>query len=815
MYIKRIRLEKCLRFRTSGHEIIDITFEHPHHVILGTNSSGKTSLLRECTPLPAVKTDYGLGGSKSLWFTDHDKDYLAISDFSKESPSYSLCCESTGHWICQNVNQSTYRLSLFELLSWTPFHAKLLLGFEFHQFSTAERRELFNLLNGPEVEQAWLVYKYLQKQSRDQKAQLSYLDNQLAKADQRLKDYTSTHGNLEKQSAQLKDHIQSLTLQRVRHPLSAEELRRAIATNLAQQQKIQSDLQENEHKRQSHLQENPEHSDWDINSITEELDRISKREQYLRSVIEEQRRQYEELNRHELVPAANIRPLNDIDRDLRQVNNELDVLLNSVGDYTPQDKRRIKQALMEYQENLLSELSDMQRFDLVAFRQNYAVYQTGMALIQQKRLQIKQQLATKEDLTTASRDVVCPACDHQWEDNPHARRIEAISQDIQTTEQEIKNVLNNWDGWSSDHVEIGLMHVETHERLISWCQQYQSLLPSGMGDTISSYIKYIEANPKEPCQWLQTSLNHENDLEAIEERRRVQRSLLTEKAMSSGEGAIIRATLAKLDESLPEHQTSLENTIRLKTLLKGYRVLLDKDIQLNQQLTGLIRTEGDQQRMLVAVLEEEQKAHVIKQAMDELHEIESKLHDFKNAEQLKITYQVEHHRLKKLHEVNLNIQSQLSPVDGLLASALVGSINPLLDEANNLLRDIWTYPLKFLPYKHDEELELKYKLPMCLNDEVLLNDLAEGSASIVEVGNFALRYAILKRLGIVGYPVYLDEFGRTMDYIHRSEAYRAIYSRLTQGGFSQILMVTHHPDVYSGLEVGRTVLCAKNIENDR
>ena len=155
---------------------------------------------------------------------------------------------------------------------------------------------------------------------------------------------------------------------------------------------------------------------------------------------------------------------------------------------------------------------------------------------------------------------------------------------------------------------------------------------------------------------------------------------------------------------------------------------------------------------------------------------------------------------------------KLSPIDGELALAMVGNINSVLQEANHILSLTWSYPLEFILYETEESTELKYQLPMLVNEEHRLMDINEGSSSIKEIGNFALTMALLRHLGLNDLPLYLDEFGRTMDVVHRSEAYRAIYHLYEIGYFSQLIMVSHHSDVYSGVSMGLTVLCDKNIQ---
>ena len=59
-------------------------------VIAGENGSGKSSLLRECTPYPACRTDYDKGGYKKVVYVHNQKVYTLTSDFRKPNGAHSF-----------------------------------------------------------------------------------------------------------------------------------------------------------------------------------------------------------------------------------------------------------------------------------------------------------------------------------------------------------------------------------------------------------------------------------------------------------------------------------------------------------------------------------------------------------------------------------------------------------------------------------------------------------------------------------------------------------------------------------------------------
>lgn len=66
-------------------DIVSNTF-----ICIGSNGSGKSSLLRELTPLPSIKTDYLKDGRKILHIEHNNNQYIISSDFSNTKHTHSF-----------------------------------------------------------------------------------------------------------------------------------------------------------------------------------------------------------------------------------------------------------------------------------------------------------------------------------------------------------------------------------------------------------------------------------------------------------------------------------------------------------------------------------------------------------------------------------------------------------------------------------------------------------------------------------------------------------------------------------------------------
>src|SRR5690606_11208435 len=82
MKILAIELKNYNRLKLNDFNFIRIDFTESIQQILGTNGSGKTTILSSLNPLPADHKDFDKGGFKKIWISHRGSMYECISDFS-------------------------------------------------------------------------------------------------------------------------------------------------------------------------------------------------------------------------------------------------------------------------------------------------------------------------------------------------------------------------------------------------------------------------------------------------------------------------------------------------------------------------------------------------------------------------------------------------------------------------------------------------------------------------------------------------------------------------------------------------------------
>ncbi len=153
----------------------------------------------------------------------------------------------------------------------------------------------------------------------------------------------------------------------------------------------------------------------------------------------------------------------------------------------------------------------------------------------------------------------------------------------------------------------------------------------------------------------------------------------------------------------------------------------------------------------------------------------------------------------------------LSPTEGLIAKSLNGFINVFLKDMSDLINSIWSYNVELLPFDIEEN-ELDYRFAVCINNGSVREDVSMLSSSLQEIVDLAFKITYMKFAKLQDMPLVLDEFGRTFDAAHRLKAYNIIATKFADM-FSQLFIVSHYHELYSVFPHADTIVINdKNID---
>jgi len=163
-------------------------------------------------------------------------------------------------------------------------------------------------------------------------------------------------------------------------------------------------------------------------------------------------------------------------------------------------------------------------------------------------------------------------------------------------------------------------------------------------------------------------------------------------------------------------------------------------------------------------------------------------------------------------EAYRRLVSAICPKTGLIAEKITEQIGAIVGKMNQLISTVWGYPL-YIKVPEADDSDVTYKFPMVV-DGRLRNDIAEGSKSIKSIVNTAFQLVTYYCRGLVDYPLYLDEPSEGFDEVHVQNLIPVIKDLVDNARFSQIFIISHDIDAQTAFPNSQTIIMdERNIPN--
>ena len=136
-------------------------------------------------------------------------------------------------------------------------------------------------------------------------------------------------------------------------------------------------------------------------------------------------------------------------------------------------------------------------------------------------------------------------------------------------------------------------------------------------------------------------------------------------------------------------------------------------------------------------------------------------------------------------------------------------LNNLIASANRFIDEIINYPVVIQPIKNDD---INFIFPITINDKINVPDISECSDAQKVVIELAINLALIVELKLTDYPLLLDEKDRALDPILRENLYSLLLKLADQGIVSQLFVINHHTDFINSQFSNTIVLDATNLK---
>ncbi len=812
MKILTIDLVGYKRFRLTQTERLKIDFREKIQLILGTNGSGKSSLLEELSPLPAMHQEYHKGGYKEI-VIEHNKTIYTLTSSFKGAPTHSFVKEGVGE-MNPGGTMTTQRELVRKEFGITPEIHSLMIGkTKFTDMTVAQRRFWFTTLSNTDYTYAMGVFNKLKEKLRDVQGALKINQTRLIQEIKKLLSPEQEEGtrayiaHLKTIRSELSD---SLSLYVTESKTSSEEIKnghRLITT-------AREDLKKLLVNRSKLLCLITNTSD-NIELRTE-LAILEKEIEVLSASLMKKEATLNTLKQSNIVDFQNIT------KDILDAKDRIFKLRDSKPlklDF--HDPVMAMDALTTIEDSLLNISKEIESINIGPYNKDeYDALKNKVMLMEQEvaaldTFQIKT-LNTISDLehTMKHNETTCPKCNHTWIRGFNEKDYSSLKETLKTT---VARKLKMTE--ELNQLKTSLNAMSEHSQLLVRYRQIISVwsilrpLWSHIDDSL-----ILQTNPLSMFKLIsdaKTSISIDievaNIYKSISALEELSEALENNKAkdLETLEHEISEASNALFHAN--EKRNKVQRTLNLMAEVDRVTNSIDS---LAEKLSGLINGIGRQnqswlkQQMYIYVLD------LIKQIDAEIEKENAIILQIDRQKSITESLAAQNDQYSTEIKTLKILVSELSPSEGLIAKGMQGFINVFIKDINYILEKIWLYPLELILLKSDEDdqTDLDYKFAIDVNGSDPIDDITMASTAMKEVINLSFKIGCMKYLNMMEYPIFLDEFGASMDSAHRHSAINIIKDLIQNSNYSQVFIISHYESSYGSFKNAQVnVLCPNNI----
>lgn len=800
-------------------QIKEFVFEprQPIQVIIGTNGSGKSSIALELSPLPADSKHYSENGSKEILITQNGITYEIGSFFPEGKKDYHSF-KKNGEELNESgliTDQNRLVLQEFRL---TPEIHKFALGkVSFTESKPPQRKDWIMKFADANYDYAIEYYNRLKQRANDLGSAVRANKKRLVTETAKILPMQELDA-LRKETNELHELLAVLMEDRkpVDYPLEQDLDKTfrikgqlsAFVTNVTKRLKILRSF--------GYL---------DKNEVLREISNLTATAKACEILSTEYFKDFEKINEvYELLEKTHTHNIFTIDAKLRKLIQEQNTLLSSRSyDYSlqkdPKHAQEALQGVIERLDQLLPTLPPNP--DKVFSRASLEVLESQKADLTEKlaigsrSIEDKKGILEHYKLLKDQETTECPNCKHKWIRGYDEHKVKAITAALEA-EMATALVLNEQLKTVTKKIEELHEYFRIYREYISLTKNWPILDP--LWDHITSLDLVINS----PMQVTQIANNYKRDLITETQILEIEKEIDELKQNVS----MSEKTLGMDFEKTKQRKEELEENIRLNqqnqskaqseiTRLNNWVSNVTTVESIYTSLENLIKEFESAENHALETIRRETYNDLIRAVQSGLARKENVLRESET--QLRIIEDIQKsitdmENQEKLLKLAVK---ELSPTEGIIAEGLFGFMKLFIKQMNDMVKRIWTYPLTVLPCAVEEgqKLDLSYKFPFTFDtiaDPV--DDVNMASTAMKEVIDLAFRINGLKAMHFNEFPLYLDEFGHSMDPTHKAATIHLVNSIMEQEAFTQLFMISHDMLQYGALaNTDVLVLCDQNV----
>lgn len=816
MTIQEFRIIGSERFSLRDIREIHMTPKSKLHAILGTNGSGKSSLIEQMTLCAPPESDFKNGGSRYIRVEHKGSVYESDVTFADKKRNYKITKD--GEVVYDGHSSTAHASYIKSLTGITPaIHAVRVGEKKFSSMTTAERREWFTDLCPNNYDYALDYFKRLTSSARDLTGTIKKINERLKKEKEEL--LSSQEEN------DLRAEIEALRLMRSDLMKDWRPMDQSFEEAMVAMRESDSKVLDLVSEFNKSLKVFCNHKGYGCQQdIIDELTAVMTELQVLESRVNDIYDRIDKIQ-SDIKKAVDMvgRDKDSIELKLLELKERKDQLIKKHPDsikwlidplfskeqlsYFFNDISKILQELEEDPDGMYSKVTVEER------RQKHLL---TVNMAENLIAEINKQIAVVDTYEHLSKDehTTCPKCEHSWIRNYDAKAH-------QDSIDKLRSLNTSYERIERQKNEEAL-YLENAKIFLSQIKELELIARGSPGlNPLWSELARDSSIQREPRKTLikLNSLMGILDI-AIEINALSQDSEDLKKELEKATVANA-LNVTELNEEYSrlerELKSLLNNRYLLQTSVTGLKSS-QRAMEIQERLPSQIQEFLDKRDewALKAELASQQTVmnSVMMQIEQEITEKEKAIRQIDSRHILIKTLEEEVSSCKDKERLLTKAIQALSPAKGLIAKGLTGFINHFIAQMNAIIEKVWSYPLTIdLIEMNDEQINLDYKFPFKVNITHSVKDVELGSSAQREIFDLAFMLVSMVHLGLDDSEIFLDEFSINMDYVHRLSSMKSVMDIVANSNFSQVFLISHYESSYGDLSTGDiTVLCKENIQ---
>lgn len=798
MKIQSLYLKNYAGFILSGITEFYIDVRSSLSIILGTNGSGKSSLLRELTPLPGANSDYAPGGMKKIVIEHRGITYTISSEFGKRSAHHSFL--KGDEELNPGGTAAVQKEMAEQELGFTHALHDILTGrVTFTSMSTAKRREWITALSSTDLTYINNLHQTFKTSARDVSGALKHGKNRLAKESSRLVDLDKAE-YLDAKVKELNTDLQLLIEHKSMVAKGSIDIRLELS-NVNERIKTNSSVLRDWCKQGKFV-----HGE-SFESLEDQIQDRERARVEAGAHVESATSELANLKNmlETMTPEAGV-SVESLEGKITTLNEQLGNLPRVKEEFEIGGDLRILAQDVELARSSVNAFVETLPFNLTPRKTKEECTEINEEIKRRtdRLFQAKEKLNAlqrRQSHIEESKENTCPKCNYIWKPGISEGELSDVLERIKLLVVQI----DQDEAWIETHQVFleefreYIRHLKSFRNIVEsfprlrpvWeraiTEKLMETAPRAISDLLTAFGFAVErAIHKERIELeiedTLRSLDHLRNIDTSQGTKLQERVSLIEYSID----AKIKL-LESIDNELRELRQCLKNMRGYVDLLESIAADAELIEKLRDDYIAALRSEFIDEHMYST----SSKLATLQAKLNESDTLTGIVNDIKNSvAELELDYEA----WKLLVDAT-------SPQTGLIAKQMTGFINALTGQLNSVVRNVWEYELNVIPCGLDDG-GLNYKFPLKLHKDGTTNtvkDIDMGSTAQKEIVDFAFMMVVMFYRDLQDYPLFLDEVGASFDPTHRERLIQYIKRILEDAQCSQIYLISHYASFSGGL----------------